>query len=431
MNLRRLTSLLALSTPLALQTGCGPCEDGIEGNLCWHPAADSQSTSSSTTDATDSTETNETTTTVTSETTGPSGTETMTTTGGPACNMDGNCDPGESPLNCAEDCINCGNGTLEDGEVCDQGPNNSPDNAYHDGAPADAPCNSSCTGKVPYCGDGVCEPGEENTISCPADSCVAACGNGAVEANEVCDDGNLANNDACLDTCQPASCGDGFVQDGVEACDDANPVETDACLGTCEAAMCGDGLVWTGQEDCDDANTDETDDCDTMCKTVVHRKVFVSSLPTNGAILGLPVADKTCQTLANSAGLIGNFQAWLSDGVTGPVDRFDKDFKGVYELVDGTEVAHGWADLTDGMLSHAINLNEKQALSNKSVWTNTNPMGQPLGTDHCVNWTSEEGGDFGLYGKSAATGVTWTQADAPNKIPCDTELYIYCFEDPK
>ncbi|MEZ4451517.1 MAG: hypothetical protein R3B09_18750 [Nannocystaceae bacterium] len=86
----------------------------------------------------------------------------------------------------------------------------------------------------------------------------AACGNGKVEGDEACDDGNADNSDECLDTCALASCGDGFVQDGVEACDDGNDVDIDECTGAC-ASACGDGFVQDGVEACDDGNAIDGD----------------------------------------------------------------------------------------------------------------------------------------------------------------------------
>ena len=53
------------------------------------------------------------------------------------------------------------------------------------------------------------------------------------------------NEDVCLNNCKAASCGDGFVQAGVEECDDAAPPAGSSCIG-CQlaAATCGaDGLV--------------------------------------------------------------------------------------------------------------------------------------------------------------------------------------------
>ena len=69
------------------------------------------------------------------------------------------------------------------------------------------------------------------------------CGNGVIEPGEQCDDGNLDDTDACLGSCENASCGDGFTWAGTEDCDDGNGDDTDACLSNCEAAACGDGIV--------------------------------------------------------------------------------------------------------------------------------------------------------------------------------------------
>jgi cysteine-rich repeat protein len=78
-----------------------------------------------------------------------------------------------------------------------------------------------------------------------------SCGDGVVDPGEACDDGNDSNEDSCLDTCRKASCGDGFVQAGVEECDDGNGIETDSCSLLCKknsstAEMCpGESVVVT------------------------------------------------------------------------------------------------------------------------------------------------------------------------------------------
>ncbi|HRI10953.1 MAG TPA: DUF4215 domain-containing protein, partial [Nannocystaceae bacterium] len=75
-------------------------------------------------------------------------------------------------------------------------------------------------------------------------------------AGDVDSNGNDDDTDACVAGCLAASCGDGFVQAGVEECDDANDVDTDACLGTCVAASCGDSIIQAGVEVCDDGVND-------------------------------------------------------------------------------------------------------------------------------------------------------------------------------
>jgi cysteine-rich repeat protein len=42
-------------------------------------------------------------------------------------------------------------------------------------------------------------------------------------------DGNADDTDACRSDCNAASCGDGFVQAGVEQCDDSNAASGDGC----------------------------------------------------------------------------------------------------------------------------------------------------------------------------------------------------------
>jgi cysteine-rich repeat protein len=129
-------------------------------------------------------------------------------------------------------------------------------------------CEYACTvtnGGVEGC-DGV-----DNNCDGAIDEGCPVCGNGVVEAGETCDDGNGDNTDACPDgvggTCQPAVCGDGHVQAGVEECDDGNGSNADACPddvangGNCEDAVCGDGFVHAGVEGCDDGNHSNTDAC--------------------------------------------------------------------------------------------------------------------------------------------------------------------------
>ena len=61
------------------------------------------------------------------------------------------------------------------------------------------------------------------------------CGNGVVDGEEACDEGELNSDsltNACRSDCSFAYCGDGVIDDG-EECDDANGDETDACRTDC------------------------------------------------------------------------------------------------------------------------------------------------------------------------------------------------------
>ncbi|MDC0717226.1 hypothetical protein [Nannocystis bainbridge] len=75
------------------------------------------------------------------------------------------------------------------------------------------------------------------------------CGDGVVDPDEDCDDGNRDDGDACLATCVAAGCGDGEVWLGVEACDQGaanHPTAPDTCRPTCELPACGDGGLYVG-----------------------------------------------------------------------------------------------------------------------------------------------------------------------------------------
>jgi cysteine-rich repeat protein len=98
------------------------------------------------------------------------------------------------------------------------------------------------------------------------------CGNGVVEGDEACDDGNRFDDDACNNACQRSSCGDGVVSLDSESCDDGNRIDNDACRNDCSHARCGDGVQRTdlgptaeGYEGCDDGNESDSDGCLAGC----------------------------------------------------------------------------------------------------------------------------------------------------------------------
>ena len=93
--------------------------------------------------------------------------------------------------------------------------------------------------------------------SCRGDKSCWVCGNGAVDGDEECDDGNTVDGDGCSSTCTieetpPDSDGDG-VSDSNDNCPDvANPDEADSDgdgIGdACDTAVCGDGILDEGEE---------------------------------------------------------------------------------------------------------------------------------------------------------------------------------------
>jgi cysteine-rich repeat protein len=115
-----------------------------------------------------------------------------------------------------------------------------------------------------------------------------SCGDGIPDVGEQCDDGNNSNNDACLNTCFAAGCGDGFTWIGMEECDDGNNSNNDGCVNSCDLAFCGDGFLWVGTEECDDGNNVNGDGCSATC-----------TLPVCGD--GIPETPEQCDLgLANA-----------------------------------------------------------------------------------------------------------------------------------
>jgi fibro-slime domain-containing protein len=124
------------------------------------------------------------------------------------------------------------------------------------------------------------------------------CGDGVIQRNEGCDDGNTTGGDGCSRICQVennyecptegqpcvsiAICGNSRLTSD-ETCDDGNKVDGDGCSADCSAIepgfqcrvpgkpctpKCGDGIISPppgGTETCDDGNTDPGDGCSTTC----------------------------------------------------------------------------------------------------------------------------------------------------------------------
>jgi cysteine-rich repeat protein len=111
-------------------------------------------------------------------------------------------------------------------------------------------------------------------------SCVGGdqvCGNGELEGDEQCDDGNDSDNDYCLNSCILNVCGDDYVYSGVESCDNGenNGDQCEAEYGsTCNycnelcqyktksGAYCGDEEV-NGPEVCDGSSAKRCIDTET------------------------------------------------------------------------------------------------------------------------------------------------------------------------
>jgi cysteine-rich repeat protein len=151
---------------------------------------------------------------------------------------------------------------------------------------------STTTGQTTTTGMMTTSSSTTTTTTTTTSTGMEVCGDGAVGANEECDDGNGSAGDGCDADCAVEAgyvcdgnpsvcvtdCGDGIVV-GAEECDDANDVSGDGCDMTCVVesgytcdgmpstctADCGDGVIAAGAEECDDQNTDSSDGCSDTC----------------------------------------------------------------------------------------------------------------------------------------------------------------------
>ncbi|MFZ6181424.1 hypothetical protein [Nannocystis pusilla] len=280
-----------------------------------------------------------------------------------------------------------------------------------------------------YCGDGKIDPGEACDDgpdkaadgACTHQCAAAACGDGLVWAGvETCDlgDGNSSEYGGC-DGCQLAAhCGDGIVDEGFEVCD----------LG---------GLNGTG------ISTGKEPPCRATC-TWQGRVVFVTSQAYTGALGGLDGADIRCRDRAKAVGLdnANTFRAWLSDGLQSPSTRFQQiDLQKVpYMLRSGRVIAADFAELVDEGPRTGISIDETGAMvTEQFVWTNTTGLGGVLHpVDHCDSWTSAGARDEamrGLNGLAVEMGPAWEAWQAERQwtvalvAGCNSARRLYCFED--
>jgi cysteine-rich repeat protein len=128
--------------------------------------------------------------------------------------------------------------------------------------------------------DGVlCTTSQLSAGVCGGQVCIAAgCGNGVLDGDELCDDGNTQGNDGCSEGCDSLeTCGDGVRNFG-EQCDcgddpsrtrspcTAINSDTDAasqCRADCTLKTCGNGIV-EGIEQCEEGQPITTATCETF-----------------------------------------------------------------------------------------------------------------------------------------------------------------------
>lgn len=106
-------------------------------------------------------------------------------------------------------------------------------------------------------GSDVCVDGRHPDDSVQCTGTVVGCGNGRADPEEPCDDGNSENGDGCSSSCS--------VELGFD-CTGARPSVCTPIGGTSSPSECGDGRL-DDDEVCDDGDNNDGDGCSDTCRT--------------------------------------------------------------------------------------------------------------------------------------------------------------------
>lgn len=185
---------------------------------------------------------------------------------------------------------------------------------------------------------------------------------------------------------------------------------------------------------CDPATSTATVTCGTgapvtmACLVTSATRLFVTSAQYDGNLGGLAGADAKCQGLATTAGLGGDWRAWLSTSGIAAIDRVPHS--GLpFTTLDYKVVALNAADLVDGTLKNPIAVDESGALrADAPVWTATTANGT-FAAESCRDanggpeWNSTSG--RAMVGDPSRTDGRWT---ASTLAICTSAARLYCFQ---
>lgn len=166
---------------------------------------------------------------------------------------------------------------------------------------------------------------------------MAACGDGIVESEEECDDGNTVAGDTCTTLCKNARCGDGIVLTGTEECDDGNNIESDQCSNSCKAPLpIPFGFVETDVPLCPELNCAPVEaSCSYVdpvmqngCKTSCGRLVCTQTTSPKPVSVVPSTTDDACATTTPKAGM-----SWQN-----PKNPYDVNGDGAITEADSTSI---------------------------------------------------------------------------------------------
>lgn len=238
----------------------------------------------------------------------------------------------------------------------------------------------------------------------------AACGDGELNVDELCDDGDVVSDDGCSATCQTEDgfvctgepsrcdggiCGDGFFENG-EECDDSNVVTGDGCSAACEVedgflcdgafptlcerGACGDGIQSAlAGETCDDGNLVISDGCSDGCELeaggACNRATPQSCvLPVCGD--DVSEAWETCDVA----------DGILCQGCATPLGLFDTSFE-FSGSIDDTDLVFSRPSASSG----ACTSSTTREVSYFDGWSYVNASASPVNVTISAQWDDGDG----------------------------------------
>jgi cysteine-rich repeat protein len=197
--------------------------------------------------------------------------------------------------------------------------------------------------------------------------------------------------------------------------------------------VCGDGVV-EGDEECDDGNLIDLEDaCSSACTRNLWI-FATAAIDHQGDLGGVEGAHSRCRQYALQSGRADdtwmNFVAWISDADHDARDLLHPG-RGRYLRTDHVVVADSFEQLLSGTLNAPIDLDEHGDPAPGGALTGTKFDGTAAPGTHCESWTTKTGLDVSLYyGSTAATDSWWTLQDLPdaNPAPCSIKRRLYCIE---
>jgi hypothetical protein len=201
----------------------------------------------------------------------------------------------------------------------------------------------------------------------------------------------------------------------------------DSCPSDPGNDLDNDGLC-ANEDNCPDRPNSDQADADgdgtgDACETSI---MFLTSETWEGVqLMGLSGADDKCQSAASSAGVPGEYKAWLSDQHEDARDRLEHS-PGLYVRPDGELLADGWDELVSGSLRRAPEVDEwGTSWVWAEVWTATHDIGHFYGADgDCGFWELAASGQAAV-GWANDTSL-WT--DSWNSRSCSTQNHLYCIQ---